>query len=112
MNETLSSNTVHAVAGIGNPERFFDTLTSLGYELIMHKFEDHHKFELTDLSFGDSLPVIMTEKDAVKCRLLNPELIHENFWFLDVEIEPPTDFLPAVLSKIGFQESGLKALPN
>ena len=103
VHEALSSNTVHALAGIGNPERFFGTLTGLGYELITHKFEDHHKFELTDLSFGDSLPVIMTEKDAVKCRLLNPELIHENFWFLDVGVEPPTEFLPAVLRKIGFQ---------
>jgi tetraacyldisaccharide 4'-kinase len=64
----FSGQTVHAVAGIGNPARFFSMLTQLGIGLVMHPFEDHHPFVRGDLEFGDGLPVLMTEKDAVKCR--------------------------------------------
>jgi tetraacyldisaccharide 4'-kinase len=67
---------------------------------------------LADLSFGDSLPVVMTEKDATKCRLLNPGLIHQNFWYLSVEVEISNNFLAAVLSKIGMNVSELKAIGN
>ena len=58
---------VHAVAGIGNPERFFATLAALGMKVVPHAFPDHHRFRLEDLAFGDDDPVLMTEKDAVKC---------------------------------------------
>jgi tetraacyldisaccharide 4'-kinase len=58
---------VHAVAGIGHPARFFRELRGAGLELIEHPFSDHHPFTAADLAFGDSLPVLMTEKDAVKC---------------------------------------------
>ena len=64
----FAGQAVHAVAGIGNPARFFSMLTQLGINLVMHPFEDHHPFTRTDLEFGDALPVLMTEKDAVKCR--------------------------------------------
>lgn len=60
--------TVHAVAGIGNPARFFAMLTQQNIRLVVHPFPDHHPFARSDLEFGDSLPVLMTEKDAVKCR--------------------------------------------
>jgi tetraacyldisaccharide 4'-kinase len=59
---------VHAVAGIGHPERFFEQLHSFGIKVIPHAFADHHAYRLSDLQFGDSLPLLMTEKDAVKCR--------------------------------------------
>ena len=59
---------VHAVAGIGNPQRFFRTLRQQGFDVIEHPFADHHAFTADDLRFGDDLPVLMTEKDAVKCR--------------------------------------------
>lgn len=59
---------VHAVAGIGNPERFFASLEAEGLSIIRHAFADHHRFTAADLAFGDTLDVIMTEKDAVKCR--------------------------------------------
>ncbi|MGH8506264.1 MAG: tetraacyldisaccharide 4'-kinase [Stenotrophobium sp.] len=59
---------VHAVAGIGRPERFFEQLHSFGIKVIPHAFADHHVYTLADLQFGDSLPLLMTEKDAVKCR--------------------------------------------
>jgi len=58
---------VHAVAGIGNPQRFFQQLSAHGMEVIAHPFPDHHPFTERELSFGDELPVLMTEKDAVKC---------------------------------------------
>lgn len=59
---------VHAVAGIGNPERFFASLESAGARVRRHAFGDHHRYRPEDLAFGDRLPVLMTEKDAVKCR--------------------------------------------
>ena len=99
--EQLPDETVHAVAGIGNPDRFFDSLRALGYDLIEHKFNDHHRFTLPDLRFGDGRPVIMTEKDAVKCRLLSLARIHENFWYLPVEVGIESCFLNALLDKIG-----------
>jgi tetraacyldisaccharide 4'-kinase len=61
-------STVHGVAGIGNPGRFFGHLRGQGLKVVEHPFPDHHRFQAEDLSFGDDLPVIMTEKDAVKCR--------------------------------------------
>ena len=71
---------VHGVAGIGNPERFFVGLRAAGLELIEHRFPDHHRYLAGELQFGDALPLIMTEKDAVKCQSLAPE----SCWYLPV----------------------------
>ena len=65
--EDFRGRPVHAVAGIGNPARFFRDLRAHGLDVIEHAFADHHPFAPHDLSFGDALPVLMTEKDAVKC---------------------------------------------
>jgi tetraacyldisaccharide 4'-kinase len=65
--EDFRGRPVHAVAGIGNPARFFRDLRARGLDVIEHAFADHHPFAPHDLSFGDALPVLMTEKDAVKC---------------------------------------------
>ena len=62
----FAGHKVHAVAAIGNPERFFNTLRHVGLTIIEHPFPDHHPFEKGELDYGDSAPVIMTEKDAVK----------------------------------------------
>jgi tetraacyldisaccharide 4'-kinase len=59
---------VHAVAGIGDPGRFFATLAAAGLEPVPHPFPDHARYAAADLAFADDLPVLMTEKDAVKCR--------------------------------------------
>ena len=59
---------VHAVAGIGDPRRFFVHLGRLGMKVVPHPFPDHHAFAPADLEFGDDAPVVMTEKDAVKCK--------------------------------------------
>ncbi len=64
---------VHAVSGIGYPQRFFTTLSSLEFEVIPHPYPDHHNFSLADLLQYDQYPIIVTSKDAVKIRTL---LIH------------------------------------
>ena len=66
--EALGASGVHAVAGIGHPERFFRTLKKLGLNVIPHARDDHARLASSDLNFGDGLPVVITEKDAVKCR--------------------------------------------
>ncbi len=65
---TFRGSSVHAVAGIGYPARFFAQLRAAGIELVEHAFPDHHVYTPGDLNFGDDRPVLMTEKDAVKCR--------------------------------------------
>jgi tetraacyldisaccharide 4'-kinase len=64
----LAGKNLHAVAGIGNPERFFAALSRMGFAFSAHPFPDHHPFRASDLEFADCDYVLMTEKDAVKCR--------------------------------------------
>ena len=75
------SQRVHAVAGIGHPERFFRALQQAGLQLDSHTFPDHHAFRPEDIRFGDGRPVIMTEKDAVKCR----HFATQDDWYVPVE---------------------------
>lgn len=79
--DSFVNQDVHAVAGIGNPDRFFNMLRRSGVRVIKHAFPDHHQFQSQDLVFDDELPVLMTEKDAVKCR----SLAKEHFWYLPIE---------------------------
>jgi tetraacyldisaccharide 4'-kinase len=74
---------VHAVAAIGNPQRFFDTLREAGLTLFEHPLPDHHPFRSGDLNFGDNLPILMTEKDAVKC----VAFADERCWYVPVTAE-------------------------
>ena len=76
----LAGQRVHALAGIGNPARFFLTLRQARLEPIEHPFPDHHRYRPHELQFDDGLPVLMTEKDAVKCQGFAPE----NCWYLPV----------------------------
>lgn len=66
--ESLRGTRLHAVAGIGHPQRFFATLSALGLAFTPHAFPDHHAFTAADLEFPACDAVLMTEKDAVKCR--------------------------------------------
>jgi tetraacyldisaccharide 4'-kinase len=77
---------VHAAAGIGNPQRFFRRLRDEGLSIREHVFPDHHAFSAADFEFGDSLPVIMTEKDAIKCA----GFARDDWWMLpvDAQIDP------------------------
>ncbi len=87
---------VHAVAGIGYPGRFFKALRAVGIEPIEHPFPDHHPFTREEIDFGDGLPVLMTEKDAVKCA----GLAHERHWFVPVEARLPAAVGERLLEKL------------
>ena len=65
--EDFRGQTVHAMAGIGHPARFFAMLRAAGLEVIEHPFADHHAYDAEDLRFDDDRPILMTAKDAVKC---------------------------------------------
>ena len=87
---------VHAVAGIGNPQQFFDTLTRMGIAHTPHAFADHHDFSATDLVFRDGDAVIMTEKDAVKCE----RYATDTLWALQVNARVDDALAAAVLKRI------------
>ncbi len=98
----LGSKRVHAVAGIGDPQRFFRHLEALGLEVVAHGFPDHHAFAAADLEFGDDLPVVMTEKDAVKCaRFAQPR-----FWMLPVDAEPDPALGLLIREKLSTRTAG------
>ena len=88
---------VHALAGIGNPGRFFTSLSALGFVIIPHVFRDHHAFRPEDLQFDDDLDIVMTGKDAVKCSRFAPP----NCWYLRVEAKLQESFFTELLEKVG-----------
>lgn len=81
--ERFRGTTVHAVAAIGNPQRFFDLLQGQGIQVIEHRFPDHATISARELEFGDDFLVLMTEKDAVKLDRNMPD----KFWFVPVDLE-------------------------
>lgn len=87
---------VHAVAAIGNPARFFASLRDAGIDVIEHAFPDHHAFTAAELAFGGDLPVLMTDKDAVKCQGF--ALPHG--WRVPVRAELPTALVDAVVARL------------
>jgi tetraacyldisaccharide 4'-kinase len=89
----FNRQSVHAVAGIGNPVRFFACLRRAGMRLQEHVFPDHHVYTAADLDFGDDRPVVMTEKDAVKCRNFGLR----NCWYIPVTIQMEEEFHARVL---------------
>jgi len=80
---------LHAVAGIGNPQRFFNTLEGLHWRPVPHAFADHAVFSAQALAFTPDLPLVMTEKDAVKCS----SFAAANWWYLSVEAVPSAAFV-------------------
>jgi tetraacyldisaccharide 4'-kinase len=73
---------VHAIAAIGNPQRFFAMLRAIGIDVIEHALPDHAKLRINDISFADDLAVLMTEKDAVKCR----DIAGPHHWYVPVSV--------------------------
>ncbi len=92
----FAAKRVNAVAAIGNPERFFTSLERSGLQLNRYAFEDHHAYAADDFSFAEELPIIMTEKDAVKCRALGLP----NAWYLPVEAHLDHDLVDSIIEKI------------
>lgn len=80
---------LHAVAGIGNPQRFFKTLEGLHWRPVPHAFADHAVFNAEALAFKPALPLVMTEKDAVKCAAFAAP----DWWYLTVEAVPSAAFV-------------------
>lgn len=87
---------LHAIAGIGNPQRFFDHLTSLGLEFTPHPFPDHHPYRAEDLEFEACDIILMTEKDAIKCKAFNLE----KCWFLPVRTEVDPALLELIMKAL------------
>ena len=81
--DEFAGQTVHAVAGIGHPERFFRMLERHGLKVVRHPLPDHAIIGRDDIEFADELAVLMTEKDAVKCRWPDTG----KCWFVPVEVE-------------------------
>jgi len=81
--ERFANTTVHGVAAIGNPQRFFDLLRGHGIQVIEHIYPDHAALTRKDLDFGDDFEVFMTEKDAVKLGRLSTD----KFWYVPVELK-------------------------
>ena len=97
--ERFRSGTVHAIAGIGNPARFFAELAALGIRATCHPFPDHHRYTAADLQFPGATAILMTEKDAVKCKAF----ADDRCWTLPVSATVE----PALLALI---ERGLRGL--
>lgn len=97
----FAATPVHAIAGIGNPGRFFAQLRAAGLQVIEHAFADHHAFTADDLRLPDGLPVLMTEKDAVKCGAF----AEDRHWYVPVEAR----FAPHDHKRL---QAALAALPH
>lgn len=87
---------VHALAGIAHPQRFFAQLREAGFELVEHAFPDHHPYTAADLRFADGLPVVMTEKDAVKCG----NICGDNAWYVPVAAQLPPAFVATLVEDL------------
>ena len=89
-------NQVHAVAGLGNPGRFFDLLDKLGFDIIRHPYPDHHNFSSNDIFYLDHLPIVMTEKDASKCK----DFDNNKIWYLTIDADVNNKFIDDLEDKL------------
>lgn len=97
--DKIKQNTIAAVAGLGNNERFFITLQKLGLIINKYSFPDHYAFTANDLQFTETI-VIMTEKDAVKCR----DFANINWFYLRIDAQLTHDFWQNFFKKLGYVE--------
>ncbi|MGH8726211.1 MAG: tetraacyldisaccharide 4'-kinase, partial [Burkholderiales bacterium] len=94
--QAFAGQKVHAVAGIGDPNRFFLHLGRAGIKVVPHPFPDHHRFTPRELEFGDEAPVMLTEKDAVKLR----SAARPHWWVLPVSAKLDPAFGAWLLGKL------------
>ena len=103
----LAGRNLHAAAGIGNPQRFFDHLARLGLATVNHAFPDHHAYVAGELDYGDCDALLMTGKDAVKC-----EAFARAHWYaLQVEAELAPAFFEFILAKLRASDSNAVRRP-
>ena len=100
--EDFSAVECHAIAGIGNPERFFNLLATAGMSCATHSFPDHYKFERHDIEFNDDKPVLMTEKDAVKCTAF----AGSQHWYVPVKAVLEQGFSEQLLNLLKAKNNG------
>ena len=86
--KNFAKQNINAVTGIGNPQRFYHTLEQAGIKLQQYSFPDHYSFKPNDLKFDNDFPILMTEKDAVKCKLF----ADDNCWYLPVDAQLEKSF--------------------
>ena len=98
----LSLKNIHAIAGIGNPDRFFDYLKTYNILFSSSVFQDHYKFSKKDFRDMNDKNIIMTEKDAVKCQ----QFSRNNFWYLPVIAEVDSKFTDVILKKLRYINHG------
>ena len=94
--ETFAGKKVHALAGIGQPQRFFDQLTAMGLDIIPHPFPDHYRYRADEFDFAPGEIWLMTSKDAVKCRFFAPP----DAWELPVRAVIDAGAIAPVLEKL------------
>ena len=87
---------IHAVAGIGHPQRYFQHLESLGISSTPHAFPDHHPYTANELAFADCDAILLTEKDAVKCTAF----ADARYWVLRVDAQIDSALTDHILRKI------------
>lgn len=92
----LNGKSVCAIAGIGNPARFFQQLRDMGLKFEPHAFPDHHAFQPADLQSLGAEAILMTEKDAVKCAAF----AQENWWYLPVQAVIAPGLLASIMQKL------------
>lgn len=97
--------TIHGVAGIGNPDQFFNCLRDIGLKIIEHPYPDHYLFKPRDFNYGDDAIIVMTEKDAVKC----VGFIDARLWCLSAKIELAADLLKEILNRVANLNNNLKS---
>ena len=97
----LRGKRVHALAGIGNPERFFATLRAQGLDPVCHPFPDHHQYCADDLDWPDADAILMTDKDAIKCR----SFADARMWRLPVDAEVGPELLELILEKLNGRQT-------
>ncbi|MGD8547179.1 MAG: tetraacyldisaccharide 4'-kinase [Thiohalophilus sp.] len=85
---------VHAIAGVGNPQRFFNMLREEGITVVEHNYPDHYIFRREDFNFDEKLPILMTEKDAVKCERLGLE----DTWYVPIQAQIKRKFKEHLLN--------------
>ena len=100
--QCFAGERVHGVAAIGNPQRFFNSLRAAGIEVAEHAFADHHRYLSADLDFDDQQPVLMTDKDAVKCRAF----AQPHWWRVPVRAQLSQEFFDALVRRIEAARQG------
>ena len=98
----VSLSNIHAIAGIGNPDRFFNDLKSLGLVFNSSAYQDHYRFTKKDFKTMAGKNIIMTEKDAVKCE----KFAQDNFWYLPVDVDINSKFTNVILKKLKYISHG------